>query len=106
MSKKFQRKIEDFVCENCGEFVKGNGYTNHCPACLWSKHVDNNPGDRQNDCQGLMEPIEAFFKKDTWHLIQKCQKCGKEKVIKLNKEDSLDSLEKIIKKREVGRNDI
>ena len=101
MTKKFQRKIEDFICENCGEFIKGDGYTNHCFCCLWSKHVDNSPGDRQNSCKGLMEPIDAFFKKDAWYLIQKCQKCGEEKVIKLKGEDSMDILEKIIKKREV-----
>lgn len=38
--KNFTRVIEDFICENCGTEVKGNGYTNHCPKCLWSKHVD------------------------------------------------------------------
>ena len=29
---------EDFICENCGAFVVGTGYTSHCPQCLWSKH--------------------------------------------------------------------
>ncbi|HYC79501.1 MAG TPA: RNHCP domain-containing protein, partial [Candidatus Binatia bacterium] len=55
--KLFQRTPENFVCENCGTKVSGNGYTNHCPNCLYSKHVDNNPGDRLNKCHGLMEPI-------------------------------------------------
>ena len=36
----FIRKTEDFICENCGAVVVGNGYTNHCPACLYSKHVE------------------------------------------------------------------
>ena len=57
--KKFQRTIEDFTCEQCNFAVKGNGYTNHCPKCLWSKHVDVNPGDRAATCGGLMEPIGA-----------------------------------------------
>ncbi|MBU3901416.1 RNHCP domain-containing protein, partial [Patescibacteria group bacterium] len=48
-SKKFQRKIEDFVCGHCGPKIKGTGYTDHCPKCLWSQHVDVNPGDRQAD---------------------------------------------------------
>ena len=35
------------------------GYScrNHCPNCLYSKHVDKNPGDRQEDCHGMLEPI-------------------------------------------------
>ena len=53
----FNRKKENFVCENCGEKVEGNGYTNHCPNCLWSKHVDINPGDRAETCHGLLKPI-------------------------------------------------
>lgn len=96
MTRKFQRKIEDFVCENCGEEVKGNGYTNHCPNCLWSKHVDNNPGDRQNECQGLMKPINAFFKNGIWHLVHKCQKCGFEKIIKIKGDFDVDKFKNII----------
>ena len=43
MAQNFKRKIEDFVCGNCGEKIKGDGYTNHCLQCLWSKHVDITP---------------------------------------------------------------
>ena len=57
MTKKFQRTKEDFTCEKCNLVVNGSGYTNHCPRCLWSKHVDVNPGDRQATCQGFMEPV-------------------------------------------------
>ena len=53
MSATFIRKTEDFICEHCGREVRGNGYTNHCPYCLWSKHVDINPGDRAAGCGGL-----------------------------------------------------
>ncbi|MEK7061411.1 MAG: RNHCP domain-containing protein, partial [Patescibacteria group bacterium] len=43
----FVKKIEDFVCKVCGTKVKGTGYTNHCPNCLYSLHVDEEvPGDR------------------------------------------------------------
>ena len=37
-ARNFQRHVEDFECEHCGAFVEGDGYTNHCPACLWCKH--------------------------------------------------------------------
>ena len=59
----FIRKTEDFICENCGAVVVGNGYTNHCPACLYSKHVDRSPGDRAADCGGLMEPVAVALKR-------------------------------------------
>jgi hypothetical protein len=77
MSEKFQRKIEDFECENCGTRVLGNGFTNHCPVCLFSKHVDIFPGDRAEECRGLMEPIGVELEKGKYVITQKCLKCGK-----------------------------
>ncbi len=97
--KKFTRTIEDFECENCGHQVKGSGYTNHCSECLWSKHVDINPGDRQNTCEGMMEPAEAFFQNGHWFVIQKCHKCGEQKKIKLKENDNLKAVEEIISKK-------
>ena len=71
--KKFQKRKEDFVCEHCGAEVKGNGYTNHCPKCLWSKHVDIFPGDRLEDCGGLMEPVAVEAKKaGKYTIVHKC----------------------------------
>ena len=77
MTQNFKRQIEDFTCENCGELVVGNGFTNHCPRCLFSKHVDINPGDRAEECGGLMEPIEVGLEKDKYVITQKCLKCGR-----------------------------
>jgi len=102
MQRKFQRTIEDFVCENCGEEVKGSGYTNHCPNCLYSKHVDINPGDRANSCGGLMKPIDAYFEAQEWFLIQKCQKCGEEKKIKVAKNDNFGIIESILDRKNKG----
>ena len=77
--KKFKRTIEDFVCVHCGANVKGNGYTNHCPKCLWSKHVDINPGDRVGECKGLMEPVGFEKRADTYLILHRCVVCGVEK---------------------------
>jgi len=93
-NKKFQRKIEDFECENCGLKIKGDGYTNHCPNCLWSKHVDINPGDRESNCLGMMEPISAIYKSGKIVIRQKCIKC---KTIKNIKSSSKDNKDQIIK---------
>lgn len=92
--KKFNRRIEDFICEHCGAEVHGNGYTNHCPNCLWSKHVDVNPGDRAADCGGLMEPVGVELKNGEYILLQKCKKCGH---LRKNKVSPKDNFEEIIK---------
>jgi DNA-directed RNA polymerase subunit RPC12/RpoP len=72
-------KDENFICENCGYTVEKLNYTarDHCPKCLYSKHVDILPGDRKNLCQGLLEPIGIEKFKDTYKIIYKCYKCSK-----------------------------
>ena len=56
---KFTEIDEEFICENCGKTVPKLGYScrNHCPYCLHSKHLDINPGDRAEECHGVLEPI-------------------------------------------------
>ncbi len=76
MAKQFTRRTEDFTCEVCGTLVKGNGYTNHCPICLSSKHVDVNPGDRASTCQGIMDATGLEIKNGGYVITQTCRKCG------------------------------
>ncbi len=84
MSKKIEN--QGFTCNHCNRWVNSlsNGsYRNHCPYCLYSKHVDINPGDRRNPCKGLLEPIGVKnTSKKGMQLIHKCKSCGK---IRLNK---------------------
>lgn len=75
-AKQFSRQIEDFVCEHCGTNVVGDGYTNHCPSCLWSKHVDVNPGDRAATCGAMMEPISVEGKGGEYIIQHRCQACA------------------------------
>lgn len=93
--KKFTRRIEDFVCEHCGVSVVGDGYTNHCPKCLWGKHVDINPGDRLEKCGGLMAPVGAIKRKGETIVTHQCQKCGFERNNKIRPEDNFDVLVQI-----------
>jgi predicted RNA-binding Zn-ribbon protein involved in translation (DUF1610 family) len=88
----FKRTIEDFVCEHCGETVIGNGFTNHCSQCLWSKHVDIDPGDRAEECGGMMRPVEVQKKGKEYAIVQVCEKCGFTRVNKAQKEDSFDMI--------------
>lgn len=98
MSKKFQKKVEDFTCEKCGNFVAGGGYTNHCPKCLWSKHVDVNPGDREEKCGGMMKPVGAILIGGEYSINHQCEKCGFERKNKMSPKDSFDELIKISKR--------
>jgi len=90
--KDFTKRIEDFNCAHCGAVVHGNGYTNHCPHCLWSKHVDNNPGDRASTCHGMMKPIMVKPYKDGFIITHKCEICGKEKKQHTSEQDNIDAI--------------
>ena len=53
------------------------GYRNHCPACLWSCHVDIRPGDRAEACHGPMEPLTLERRARTGYVItHRCLRCG------------------------------
>lgn len=72
---------EVFVCKNCGREVvpmgAGSDHRNHCPYCLHSVHLDNEPGDREADCGSIMEPIAAWVRNNgEWAIIHRCKWCG------------------------------
>jgi len=83
MSLKFIRRKENFTCGHCGAFVTGTGYTNHCPKCLWSKHVDVHPGDRKSTCGGMMEPVAIRPKGRGYVVTHRCLVCGAERTQKV-----------------------
>ncbi len=91
-SLKFKKVMENFICENCGAEVYGYGYTNHCPKCLHSKHVDVFPGDRLEACGGLMAPVAAHESGGEWSIVHKCLKCGKFKKNKISSRDNFDEV--------------
>ena len=93
--KQFTKRDEEFVCENCGKKVSKLGYTSrdHCPHCLYSKHVDNMPGDREAECRGLLKPIQVELdSKKGYVIIYKCEKCGAIRKNKSAVDDDMDLL--------------
>ncbi|MDX8044961.1 RNHCP domain-containing protein [Gracilibacillus sp. S3-1-1] len=70
-----------FQCENCGADVvplTNGSFRNHCPYCLFSKHLDNHPGDRLSNCKGMMRPISLEHSgKKGFQIIHECIKCSK-----------------------------
>ena len=73
--KRFNMIDENFICKNCGMKVTKLGYTarDHCNYCLYSLHVDNLPGDRSNNCHGLLKPIGIEKYRDTYKIIYECE---------------------------------
>lgn len=68
MRRQSEQNKEGFKCNHCrgwvstSEFI-GTHHRNHCPSCLWSKHVDlEKAGDRKASCGAGMEPIGLTFK--------------------------------------------
>ena len=73
---------DTFTCKVCGRVCTpqnaGSDHRNHCPNCLSSLHVDEEPGDRASDCGGIMEPVAVWVRKGgEWAIIHRCKRCGK-----------------------------
>lgn len=93
--KRFNMIDEEFICLNCGNKVSKLNVTarDHCNNCLYSLHVDINPGDRKNPCKGLLEPIGIEKYRDTYKIIYKCTRCG---MLHKNIMATDDNMDKII----------
>lgn len=86
-----------FVCGNCGNTVvppgSGTVNRNHCPGCLWSRHVDLRTGDRMSVCRGMMEPVALWVKeKGEWSILHRCVKCGLIRANRISGDDCRDNL--------------
>jgi hypothetical protein len=108
-STGFNQHNQDFRCGHCENFVSADAFLagvknrNHCPLCLWSRHVDSKEaGDRLAACKGLMRPIGLTIKKtrkkygpETGELmlIHQCESCGK---ISINRIAADDQNERVI----------
>ena len=92
MSQKFIKRPENFACGQCGLAVAGNGYTNHCPQCLYSRHVDIHPGDRAAECGGLMAPIALERHHGAERIIHRCLECHQQNPNRVAPNDDLAAL--------------
>ena len=78
------------------------GYScrNHCQYCLFSKHIDINPGDRAEKCHGLLKPIDIEINsKKGYVIISKCIKCGAIRKNKMAEDDNMELAYEIIKNK-------
>jgi hypothetical protein len=74
-----QNENTGFLCLHCGLNVlalSNGSYRNHCPSCLYSRHVDVMPGDRASLCRSLMQPVGLTYKaKKGWQIMHQCITC-------------------------------
>jgi RNHCP domain len=114
LSERWGRyQLEDvFMCRQCNALVytqpvhSGVKNRNHCPYCLWSRHVDwQVAGDRLSACKAGMEPIGLTLKqsRDKYGnrcsgelmLIHLCRECGKLSINRIAADDLADRLMEI-----------
>lgn len=94
--KRFIKINEGFKCEHCGSEVSAlthGSCRNHCPYCLYSKHVDEDlPGDRLSVCHGLMEPVGLEKRGGEWVILHRCVQCKVERRNQTAPDDDSDRL--------------
>ena len=68
----------------------GTRHRNHCPSCLWSRHLDGRvPGDRAAGCAASMEPIGVCVHGDgEWALVHRCDACATIRVNRIAGDDN------------------
>ena len=99
--KSFTKNDSGFECVNCGKMVEPLKYTSrdHCPYCLCSLHVDILPGDRANECKGVLVPIDLEYNQNKGYVIvYKCSKCGQKHKNKVADDDSKTVIQKVSNK--------
>ena len=102
-------KNRDFRCAHCHNFVSthplvsGVNNRNHCPYCLWSRHLDLfRAGDRLCACKGLMQPVGLTLKSSRKKyapreqgelmLVHACTECGNVSINRIAADDDSQKL--------------
>lgn len=102
---RLQPREESFRCIQCRQYVScapliaGVQNRNHCPACLWSRHLDwLVAGDRASGCRGAMRPVGLTTKRSRnkyaqardgeLMLIHRCTSCDTFVINRIAADDS------------------
>jgi hypothetical protein len=109
-SYRYQNTL-GFKCNHCcayihaDETLSGVQNRNHCPYCLWSRHVDlYQSGDRLAACKAPMQPIGLSLKKTgkkygcqngELMVIHACSDCGSVSINRIAADDDAEQLYQI-----------
>jgi len=99
---------EDFRCTHCdyivssAPWISGVHNRNHCPYCLWSRHLDLfSAGDRLSACKAPMQPIALTSKRNCnkysrgpgeLMLVHQCTHCGDVSINRIAADDDSETL--------------
>lgn len=103
------QKEKEFHCIHCGGLVladpalSGVVNRNHCPYCLWSRHLDLfEAGDRLAACKAPMRPVGLSQKRvhkkyasgatGELMLVHRCETCGKIALNRIAADDDSEAL--------------
>lgn len=103
------RRDGDFKCAHCRHYVSaasilsGVNNRNHCPYCLWSRHLDlSTAGDRLAACKAPMQPVGLTLKRTRKKygkvkggelmLIHLCVECGKASINRIAADDDVETV--------------
>jgi DNA-directed RNA polymerase subunit RPC12/RpoP len=113
--RSFKHQMDDFSglgsfkCTHCGQIVStdpllsGVNNRNHCPYCLWSRHLDlYASGDRLSACKGRMQPVGLTLKRSRnkyardqggeLMLVHHCTECGHYSINRSAADDDSDEI--------------
>ncbi|MEW6094066.1 MAG: RNHCP domain-containing protein [Chloroflexota bacterium] len=98
----------DFRCLHCGNHISilqitsGVHNRNHCPICLWSRHLDlAAAGDRLSACKAPMRPLGLTMKPGhnkyapgggELMLVHLCFDCGRLSINRIAADDDVQAL--------------
>lgn len=98
----------DFRCAHCHQNVSsahllsGVNNRNHCPYCLWSRHLDlYTAGDRLSACKAPMQPLALTPKRSRNRyghsrgelmLVHQCSDCGDLSINRIAADDDAHAL--------------
>jgi len=104
----------DFKCAHCHQFVSadsvlsGVGHRNHCPYCLWSRHLDlHQAGDRMAACLAPMRPVGLTAKQTRnkyrtrsgeLMLVHHCEACGVFSINRVAADDEPNTILEVFKR--------
>jgi len=98
--------IQCSLLVTCAPAVAGVQNRNHCPACLWSRHLDwRAPGDRLSTCRAAMRPIGLTTKRSRnkyaderdgeLMIVHQCTGCEKLVINRIAGDDSAAAIDEL-----------
>lgn len=104
-----KHREKGFNCLHCNNYVSTESFIsgvqnrNHCPYCLWSRHVDSRlAGDRLAACKAQMKPVGLTLKRvhkkypqkaqGELMLIHQCVVCGKVSINRIAADDDTQTV--------------